>query len=136
MRAEDMRAEDMRAEDMRTEDMRKDDIRTEDITAASTCLLRLQDVIKKRNGWRVLDHASVTVRENRIIGVVGDNGIGKSTLLKLMAGLLRPDSGQIIREEAPLPTFFQGVTFTNGCPRTTVQASSGIFIPTLIGNAP
>ena len=54
-----MRAEDMRAEDMRTEDMRKDDIRTEDITAASTCLLRLQDVIKKRNGWRVLDHASV-----------------------------------------------------------------------------
>lgn len=52
--------------------------------------------------------------ENRIIGVVGDNGIGKSTLLKLMAGLLRPDGGQIIREEAPLPTFFQGVTFTNG----------------------
>ena len=48
---------------MRTENMRKDDIRTEDITAASTCLLRLQDVIKKRNGWRVLDHASVTVRE-------------------------------------------------------------------------
>ena len=110
MRAEDMRTEDIRTEDMRTEDMRKDDIRTEDITAASTCLLRLQDVIKKRNGWRVLDHASVTVRENRIIGVVGDNGIGKSTLLKLMAGLLRPDGGQ----KHPLPTFFQGVTFTNG----------------------
>ena len=98
MRTENMKTENIRAEDMRTEDMRKDDIRTEDITAASTGMLRLQDVIKKRNGWRVLDHASVTVRENRIIGVVGDNGIGKSTLLKLMAGLLRPDSGQIIHQ--------------------------------------
>lgn len=111
MRAEDMRTEDIRTEDMRTEDMRKDDIRTEDITAASTCLLRLQNVIKKRNGWRVLDHASVTVRENRIIGVVGDNGIGKSTLLKLMAGLLRPDGGQIIREEATPSYILSGSHF-------------------------
>ena len=58
-----------------------------------------------------MDHASVTVRENRIIGVVGDNGIGKSTLLKLMAGLLRPDGGQIIREEAPPSYILSGSHF-------------------------
>ncbi len=61
-----------------------------------------------------MDHASVTVGKTRIIEVVGD-GIGKSRFLKLMAGLLRPDSGQIIREEA-LPSYILSGShfFTNG----------------------
>src|SRR5690606_7065986 len=31
------------------------------------------------------------------LGVVGDNGIGKSTLLRLLAGRERPDSGEVVR---------------------------------------
>ena len=64
-------------------------MRMEQMTA-DTVLLKLQNVTKTRNDWKVLNHVTAEVRENRIIGVIGDNGIGKSTLLKLMAGQ-RPD---------------------------------------------
>lgn len=70
-----------------------------DVYQEESCLLELLDVSKARNGFPVLAHASVTIRRNRIIGVVGDNGVGKSTLLKLMAGILKPGNGRIVREE-------------------------------------
>ena len=54
-------------------------MRMEQMTA-DTVLLKLQNVTKTRNGWKVLNHVTAEVRENRIIGVIGDNGIGKSTL--------------------------------------------------------
>ena len=71
-------------------------MRMEQMTA-DTVLLKLQNVTKTRNDWKVLNHVTAEVRENRIIGVIGNNGIGKSTLLKLMAGLLKPDEDRIIR---------------------------------------
>lgn len=43
----------------------------------------------------VLQNLTLTVREGRIVGLLGPNGCGKSTLMKLIAGLLQPDSGQI-----------------------------------------
>ena len=42
-----------------------------------------------------LDHVSFTVQPGEAIGVVGRNGQGKSTLLKLVAGVLLPDSGTV-----------------------------------------
>ena len=85
-------------------------MRMEQMTA-DTVLLKLQNVTKTRNGWKVLNHVTAEVRENRIIGVIGDNGIGKSTLLKLMAGLLKPDEGRIIHGEAALSYILSGSHF-------------------------
>jgi ATPase subunit of ABC transporter with duplicated ATPase domains len=46
----------------------------------------------------VLDGLSLTVTPASRIGVVGPNGIGKSTLLRVLAGLEQPDSGRVNRE--------------------------------------
>ena len=46
----------------------------------------------------VLDGLSLSVTPSSRIGVVGPNGIGKSTLLRLLAGLEQPDSGTVTRE--------------------------------------
>jgi ATPase subunit of ABC transporter with duplicated ATPase domains len=46
----------------------------------------------------VLDGLSLTVTPSSRIGVVGPNGIGKSTLLRLLAGVEEPDSGAVTRE--------------------------------------
>ncbi|MCL1838763.1 MAG: ATP-binding cassette domain-containing protein, partial [Propionibacteriaceae bacterium] len=48
-------------------------------------------------GTRVLlDEVSLGVSSQDVIGVVGRNGDGKTTLLKLLAGIIEPDSGQVI----------------------------------------
>lgn len=44
---------------------------------------------------KVFDHFSLSLQQNNIYGLLGKNGTGKSTLLYLMAGLLRPKNGLI-----------------------------------------
>ena len=44
----------------------------------------------------VLDGVSLTVSAGQCLAVVGDNGVGKSTLLRLLAGTLRPDAGRVM----------------------------------------
>lgn len=46
--------------------------------------------------WALRD-VSFTLRRGQCIGVVGDNGAGKSSLLKLLAGTMQPSSGSIVR---------------------------------------
>ncbi|MGC9441112.1 TlrC/CarA/OleB/SrmB family ABC-F type ribosomal protection protein [Streptomyces sp. WG5] len=60
----------------------------------------LDDVVRAPGGRPLLDgvHQSVALGER--IGVIGENGTGKSTLLRLLAGLDRPDAGRI-RVHAP-----------------------------------
>src|SRR3954454_21449458 len=50
----------------------------------------------------VLDDVSLSVGPESRIGVVGPNGIGKSTLLRILAGLEVPDSGRVERAPASL----------------------------------
>jgi ABC-type polysaccharide/polyol phosphate transport system ATPase subunit len=58
-----------------------------------------------------LDRVSFDVREGEFFGVVGRNGSGKSTLLKCLAGIYRPDGGEI-RMRGRLSTFIElGVGF-------------------------
>jgi macrolide transport system ATP-binding/permease protein len=53
--------------------------------------------VSKAYGRRVIfEDVSFSVRSGEHVGVVGDNGAGKSTLLRLIAGIERPDSGQVL----------------------------------------
>src|SRR4051794_40441390 len=55
--------------------------------------------ISRSHGPRtVLDGVSLAVTPGSRTGVVGANGIGKSTLLRVLAGLDPPDSGAVVRE--------------------------------------
>ena len=49
-----------------------------------------------KRGWNVLDNLNLTIPEGKIIGLLGPNGCGKSTLIKLIAGLLVPNKGEIL----------------------------------------
>ena len=44
----------------------------------------------------MLDRVSLAVSPGDRIGIVGPNGIGKSTLLRVLAGLEQPDAGRIV----------------------------------------
>src|SRR5262249_49197355 len=56
-----------------------------------------RDISKSYAAVQVLDRVSLVVSPGDRIGIVGPNGIGKSTLLRVLAGLESPDRGQVIR---------------------------------------
>ena len=59
-------------------------------------VLRVEKLTKTFGETRALDAVSVEIRSREILGLVGENGAGKSTFLKILAGLYRPDSGEIV----------------------------------------
>ena len=62
-----------------------------------SAILAATDIDVRFNDRLVLDHASLTIDERDRIGMVGRNGSGKSTFLKILAGLRPPDGGDIMR---------------------------------------
>lgn len=57
--------------------------------------LALHDVTRRYDDHIVLDRVSFTIGPGEKVGVIGENGAGKSTLLRLIAGLDRPDNGEL-----------------------------------------
>ncbi|GCD33001.1 ABC transporter ATP-binding protein [Streptomyces chrestomyceticus JCM 4735] len=61
--------------------------------------LLAHDLVRTLGTRRVLDGVSLTVSPGRRVGIVGENGVGKSTLLRLLAGVDEPDAGQVTRPD-------------------------------------
>ncbi|MSU36176.1 MAG: ABC transporter ATP-binding protein [Pedosphaera sp.] len=60
-------------------------------------LITARDLVLKHNERSLLDHATLGIHEGDRIGLVGRNGSGKSTFLRILTGDLAPDEGEIIR---------------------------------------
>ena len=65
---------------------------------APTAILTATDLEVSYNHQVVLQQASLAISEHDCIGMVGRNGSGKSTFLRILAGLQEPDSGTITRK--------------------------------------
>lgn len=57
--------------------------------------LLLRNIVKNFGSVHVLQGLSIDIAPGSVVAFVGDNGAGKSTLLRLIAGNLKPDSGEI-----------------------------------------
>lgn len=63
-------------------------------------VLKFEQLTKKYGKKLVLDKINLTINvQPTIIGLVGPNGVGKSTLLRLIAGVLEPTEGSIINDQ-------------------------------------
>jgi len=67
----------------------------------TTHVLELIDITKTYPGVRALDSASLTLDAGEIHALVGENGAGKSTMIKVIAGVHRPDSGRFLIDGQP-----------------------------------
>jgi len=79
-----------------------------------------RDITFERGGRTVLDHVSVTLGPETCLGVVGPNGVGKSTLLQILAGLLDPLSGTV-RVDPPTATVGYLAQEQSSLPEETVR---------------
>jgi len=87
--------------------------------ATDSAALEMRAVSKRYGSNVVLDEVTMQVFPGETVAVIGENGAGKSTLAKLMAGVIRPDGGEIR---------FRGVPVSFNSPRDALQAGIG-FIP-------
>lgn len=70
-------------------------------------LLTATQITKKFKDQVILDKASFTILSGQRLALVGKNGIGKSTLLEIMAGKQSPDSGTIVRTKACIVDYIE-----------------------------
>src|SRR5215216_6517568 len=58
-------------------------------------MIKLADVTKRYDDTIVVDRLNVDIDPGEIVGLIGHNGAGKSTTLKMIAGLVEPTSGRV-----------------------------------------
>lgn len=69
--------------------------------------IEVKNLIKSFEDKKIIDNVSFKVKNGETLAIVGFSGSGKSTILKLICGLLTPDSGEIITSEGDIAMVFQ-----------------------------
>ena len=82
-------------------------------------MLRIRSLESGYSGLRVLKNVSIHVNPGEIVGIIGANGVGKTTLLKTIAGIIRALEGDIE---------FSGKSIS-GMPAHHVAASGCVLVP-------
>lgn len=62
---------------------------------SGAALARLRGISKTYGGVRVVSNVELTVSAGKVLVIAGENGAGKTTALRVLAGLVRPDSGEV-----------------------------------------
>jgi len=69
--------------------------------------LRTEGLAVARGGRRLIEGLDLTLRRGERVALTGPSGVGKTTLLKALAGLLRPAAGRVLRGPGVAPTGVQ-----------------------------
>ena len=65
-------------------------------------MMKAESLIKQYGAVRSLDAVTVTIDDGSILGLIGSNGSGKSTFLRLLCGILKPDGGCVLYDGSNL----------------------------------
>ncbi|MBK1865833.1 sugar ABC transporter ATP-binding protein [Taklimakanibacter albus] len=64
--------------------------------------LEVRGVSKSFPGVKALDNVSFTIKRNEVVGLIGENGAGKTSLLKVLNGIYQPDEGELLVDGRPV----------------------------------
>jgi fructose transport system ATP-binding protein len=67
-----------------------------------TVVLEARGITKRYGQVTALDHANLELRAGEVLAVVGDNGAGKSSLIKVLCGAVVPDEGDVLLDGKPV----------------------------------
>jgi len=72
-------------------------------------LLSLQSVTKRYGIKKALDEVNLEIQSGKIVGLLGPNGSGKTTMIKIIVGILMQDSGLVAIDGIPPGEFTKGI---------------------------
>lgn len=67
-----------------------------------TPVLQTKQLVKRYGSVTAIDHADFELYPGEILAIIGDNGAGKSSLIKALSGALMPDEGEILLDGKPV----------------------------------
>lgn len=65
-------------------------------------MIKADNITKKFDNIVAVDHVSAEIRDGSVFGLIGTNGAGKSTFLRMISGILRPDEGIVTFDGEPV----------------------------------
>ena len=91
-------------------------------------VLTAENITKAYSERVLLDRASFSLQEGEKVGVIGVNGMGKSTLLRIIAGAEEPDEGSVVTGNSvkigylpQTPSFAEGETVLSAALRDVIE---------------
>jgi ABC-type sugar transport system ATPase subunit len=68
-------------------------------------IIKINDITKNFGGTTALDGVSFEINKGEIHAIVGENGAGKSTMMKILAGVHKPDEGKVFVKDKEITVF-------------------------------
>lgn len=62
---------------------------------STNTIIRVTSLNKSFGAVKALHDISLSIKRSEVVALIGDNGAGKFTIIKILAGVLRPDSGSL-----------------------------------------
>lgn len=65
-------------------------------------MIEVKNLSKSFESIKAIDHINAKIEDGHVFGLIGTNGAGKSTFMRMLSGVLKPEEGEILVDGEPV----------------------------------